>query len=67
MLFKYGNEVIVLTELLKRDQLRNNEQTETSLNYFPVGEFLYSLRASKGYGHYYSSRSVYGVIRFRRQ
>lgn len=40
MLFAHCNEVIVLTELLKREQLCNNEQTETSLN-FPVGNFYF--------------------------
>lgn len=30
---------LFLTELLKREQLCNNEQTETSLN-FPVGNFF---------------------------
>lgn len=59
---------LFLTELLKREQLCNNEHTETSLN-FPVGNlyFFYCLRTSKGYGYYFCSGSVYGVTRFWRQ
>lgn len=66
MLFAHCKEVIVLTEQLKHKPLRNNEQTETSLN-FLVGNFFYCLGTSKGYGYYFCSGIVSGVTRFWRQ
>lgn len=51
---------LFLTELLKREQLCNNEQTETSLN-FPVGNFYFFFTV---WGHQKDMGIIFALVLF---